>query len=148
PRVTLNLGLRWDYFGVQHNTDPKLDSNFYLGEGATIIDQIHNGTVQIAENSPVGGLWAKDLNNFGPRVGVAWDVFGDGKTSLRGGYGISYERNFGNVTFNVIQNPPNYNVVSLTGGGAPIVSDNFGPFGTGTQQVINPRATVRGVDPD
>ena len=32
--------------------------------------------------------------------------------SFRGGYGISYERNFGNVTFNVIQNPPNYGVIT------------------------------------
>jgi hypothetical protein len=40
-------------------------------------------------------------------------MFGDGKTSLRGGYGLAYERNFGNVTFNVIQNPPNYAVLSL-----------------------------------
>ncbi len=148
PRVTLNLGLRWDYFGVQHNKDQSLDSNFYLGEGSTKAEQYANGKLMRAQDSPLGRLWKQDFNNFGPRIGIAWDVFGDGKTSLRGGYGISYERNFGNVTFNVIQNPPNYNVVTLAGGGADIVRDNFGPFGTGTTQVINPRATVRGVDPD
>ena len=110
PRVTLNLGLRCDYFGVQHNTDPSLDSNFYFGPGRRSPSSIANGRVFLAEESPVGRLWEKDTNNFGPRLGVAWDVFGDGKTSLRGDYGISYERNFGNVTFNVIQNPPNYAV--------------------------------------
>jgi hypothetical protein len=144
PRLTLNLGLRWEYFGVQHNKDPKLDSNFYLGPGADIQEQIHNGTVQIGEDSPVGGLWAKDLNNFGPRVGIAWDVFGDGKTSLRGGYGISYERNFGNVTFNVIQNPPNYAVLDLIGT-VPVTIDNFGPAsGSGTFTL--PRTSLRYVD--
>ncbi len=115
PRLTLNLGLRWEYYGVQHNANPNLDSNFYLGTG-NIYQQVRTGTVQIANQSPVGGLWAKDTNNFAPRVGFAWDMFGDGSTSLRGGYGMGYERNFGNVTFNVIQNPPNYAVVSLVAG--------------------------------
>jgi len=148
PRLTLNLGLRWDYFGVQHNKDQSLDSNFYPGTGATVEEQFANGKLLLAKDSPLGRLWKQDKNNFGPRLGIAWDVFGDGKTSLRGGYGISYERNFGNVTFNVIQNPPNYAVVSLAGGGAPIVSDNFGPFATGSGLVTLPRATVRGVDPN
>ncbi len=132
PRLTLNLGLRWDYYGVQHNSNPSLDSNFYLGAGSNLYQQVRNGSVQIAPNSPVGGLWAKDLDNFAPRVGFAWDVFGDGSTSLRGGYGIGYERNFGNVTFNVIQNPPNYAVLSVTNGvdvaTLPVSSNNLGPL--------------------
>jgi outer membrane receptor protein involved in Fe transport len=137
PRLTLNLGLRWDYYGVQHNANPNLDSNFYLGPGANLYQQVRNGTAQIADKSPVGGLWAQDKDNFAPRVGFAWDMFGDGSTSLRGGYGIGYERNFGNVTFNVIQNPPNYAVISLTSeaaGGSdipfmPVFTNNFGPLG-------------------
>ncbi len=112
PRFTLNLGLRWEYYGVQHNKNPKLDSNFVLGTGNTLQERIASGqvfTVAATANSPaspVGGLWQQDKKNFAPRVGFAWDLFGNGKTSLRGGYGIAYERNFGNVTFNVIQNPP------------------------------------------
>ncbi len=70
PRLTLNLGVRWEYYGVQHNANPALDSNFYLGSGATLFEQVRNGTVQIANQSPVGALWAQDRNNWAPRVGL------------------------------------------------------------------------------
>src|SRR5262249_51858179 len=36
PRFTVNAGLRWEYFGVQHNKNPQLDSNFYDGSGSSI----------------------------------------------------------------------------------------------------------------
>lgn len=150
PRLTLNLGLRYEYYGVQHNARRELDSNFYFGAGDTLAERVANGAVQLAEDSPVGGLWRPDKNNFAPRIGVAWDVTGDGRTSLRGGYGIAYERNFGNVTFNVIQNPPNYAVVTVTAGGAitiPVPSNNFGPLGGSSGSVALPgRLNVRHVD--
>ena len=153
PNLVLNLGLRYEYYGVQHNKDPELDSNFYFGPGATLQEQIRNGTVQIAGNSPVGGLWKKDNNNFAPRVGFAWDVFGDGKTSLRGGYGLAYERNFGNVTFNVIQNPPNYAVLSLFNGAdvvnLPITTNNAGPLAGNTPPTkVLPVTSLRHVRED
>ncbi|MEW6209275.1 MAG: TonB-dependent receptor [Acidobacteriota bacterium] len=137
PRVTLNLGLRYEYFGVQHNKDERLDANFYLGSGSDIFRQIRNGRVLIAADSSAGGLYEPDRNNFAPRVGFAWDTFGDGKTSLRGGYGLSYERNLGSVTFDALFNPPHYAIVTLTAGvdtaRIPISLDNFGPLsGTGS----------------
>jgi hypothetical protein len=152
PRLTLNLGLRYDYYGVQHNKNPNLDSNFYFGQGASLFDQIRNGSVQTVPNSPIGSLWQPDKNNFAPRVGFAWDIFGDGKTSLRAGYGIAYERNFGNVTFNVIQNPPNYAVVSLTAPGdvpfLPITTNNAGPLAGSSGTVVLPITSLRDVRQD
>ncbi len=148
--VTANLGLRWEYFGVQHNKDPYKDSNFYLGSGSTFDEKIKHGNVMLAPDSPIGGMWAKDLNNFAPRVGFAWDLTGSGKTSLRGGYGLSYERNFGNVTFNVIQNPPNYAVLQLgpadVGGTLPIYNNNAGPLGGSSGSQTLPRVSLRAVN--
>jgi len=145
PRLTLNLGLRWEYYGVQHNSDQKLDSNFVYGTGNRLQDKIRNGQVYTeaatanSPKSPVGGLWKPQYHNFGPRVGFAYDMFGDGKTSLRGGYGIAYERNFGNVTFNVIQNPPAQFNSNFPSPAQPFQSGNLGPFaGTGTKFLPNP----------
>ncbi len=129
--VVLTGGVRWEYYGVQHNHNPALESNYFLGTGATLPAQIASGQVLTTPNSPVGGLIAKQLKNYAPRIGAAWDVFGDGKWSVRSGFGISYERNFGNVTYNVIQNPPNYAGVTLTSGGGTqytLQTSNFGPF--------------------
>jgi hypothetical protein len=144
--LTVNLGVRWEYFGVQHDKNPNLDSNFYYGGGSSIPEEIANGGVSIVPQSPIGGLWQKEPHNFGPRIGFAWDVFGDGKTSLRGGYGISYERNFGNVTFNVLFNPPNYAVLVLSGQQAgPITTNNYGPLGGTSGTAPIPTSELRWV---
>ncbi len=153
PRVTVNMGLRWEYFGVQHNVNANLDSNFYPGSGATVQEQIASGVVDIAPQSPIGELWQPSKKNFGPRVGFAWDVFGDGKTSFRGGYGIGYERNFGNVTYNVLFNPPNYAVVELQQGVGgvgtiPLSVGNFPAYLSGTGTAALPPSELRAVQPN
>src|SRR5947199_4383008 len=151
-RMTLNLGVRYEFYGVQHNANQGLDSNFYPGQGANRFEQIANGQIMLAKDSPIGKLWNLDPNNFAPRLGIAWDVFGDGKTSLRGGYGMAYERNFGNVTFNVIQNPPNNSTIQFNAGtdvpSIPITLDNLGPLaGSGVNKAFA-RVSLRAVDSD
>jgi hypothetical protein len=136
PRLTVNAGLRWEYYGVQKNANQNLDSNFVFGPGANEFEQIRNGAVKLAKDG--GVFWKPAYHNFGPRVGFAWDPTGKGKTSVRGGYSIGYERNFGNVTFNAIQNPPNYAVIALIAptdvASMPVYTDNNGPLaGTGSK---------------
>jgi Carboxypeptidase regulatory-like domain len=144
PRLTLNYGLRYEHYGVQHNGDPNLDSNVYWGPGTNEFQMLRTASIQLAPQSPVGGLWYPSWGTLAPRVGFAWDIFGDGKSSLRGGYGISYERNFGNVTFNMIQNPPNYATVQLHN--IPVTTNNFGPLGEGEGDVPLPPVSPRQVN--
>ncbi|HWF38922.1 MAG TPA: carboxypeptidase regulatory-like domain-containing protein [Candidatus Acidoferrales bacterium] len=131
PRVTVNYALRYEHYGVQHNNHQNLDSNFYLGAG-NYPENVANGAVYLAQQSPVGQLWAPVWGTAAPRIGFAYDVFGDGKTSLRGGFGISYERNFGNVTYNTSFNPPASAVVSdnCSASAAGVIGTNCGNFVT------------------
>lgn len=145
-RLTLNLGLRWEYYGVQQDKHANLDSNFYFPSGQVDTPTgFENGSVMLASASPTGGFWAPDYKDFAPRLGFAYDLFGKGKTSIRGGYGIGYERNFGNVTFNAIQNPPNYETISVTSAqmALPVSVSDFGPFSGSSGTIKLPSATLR-----
>ena len=130
-RLTVNAGLRWEYFGPPHNYKQNIDSNLYFGSTATPIPsalgsgacgkagQPTCSTNPFFPNSPFyatvatavfqvrnASIWNKDTNNFGPRVGFAYDVLGNQKVVLRGGFGIMYDRIYNNVFENIRFNPP------------------------------------------
>ena len=147
----LNLGLRWEYYGVQYSGDSSPESNFYLGAGPNFAQQIRNGQVLTVPNSPIHSLWRPDYHNFGPRIGFAWDIFGTGTTSLRGGYGISYERNFGKVLNNLTLNPPGYAFAEADARTPQfptlnISTANLGPFAGTSGAITFPQSLARQVD--
>ncbi len=127
-RLTLNLGLRWDYFGPPQNFNPSLDSNFYFGPATTPISTTSTNPFFPSGNPYYARLatgsfqtrhpiWNQDTNNFGPRVGFAWDTLGNQKMVIRGGFGVAYDRIYNNLFENIRFNPPFFS------------DDNFGLFG-------------------
>jgi hypothetical protein len=104
PRVTFNLGLRWDYFGVI-DEERKRFSNFDPVRGL-----VQEGSAGFDK------LYPSDWNNFSPRLGVAWDVGGKGKTVVRAGWGLFYDafsQDFfvGQLPFNTFNPGPAYNPI-------------------------------------
>jgi Carboxypeptidase regulatory-like domain/TonB dependent receptor len=79
PRLTLNLGLRYEYLGVFREQYDRL-SNFVPS----------SGLVAVGDNG-LANLYGPDYNNFAPRLGFAFDLTGVGRTILRGGYGWYYD---------------------------------------------------------
>src|SRR5713101_2067885 len=114
PNLTLNYGLRYELNTVLHEADGKLSS--WRPQNYTTFLDPTDPTIQgnlaalqaagVVTQDQVGGIYDGDHNNFAPRVGLAWDVFSDGKTVFRAGYGVFYETIIGNIPGNVMLNPP------------------------------------------
>src|SRR5581483_9232280 len=132
-KLTLNLGLRCDLF-TRHNEEDNLATTFVPGPGNNLLSGVINANIPAGTASssfdctsasaitlaqikgvcgpggfaPSSSLGKGDHNNFGPRVGFAYDVFGNGKTAIRGGFGVAYEGTLYNPLSNSRWNLPYY----------------------------------------
>jgi Carboxypeptidase regulatory-like domain/TonB dependent receptor/TonB-dependent Receptor Plug Domain len=78
PRLTVTLGLRYDLNGALSEKN-NIGSNFFPGQGFVTLGH------------GIDRLYNLDKSDLGPRLGFAWDVFGNGKTALRAGYSLTYD---------------------------------------------------------
>lgn len=120
---TFNYGLRYEWDGVPWVVNDQLTS----ATTAALSGPSPVTFVQVTRGG-VNPLYANDVHGFEPRVGFAWDPFKDGKTSVRGGYGVFRDRQFFNLTGDTRANPP----FSL-----PYVNNAFFDVGPGTTDQIS-----------
>ena len=83
PRVTLNLGLRWEYYG-----SPSIRGNYYGNFNPNVNPATTPAIQQFGDGEPLASEYNPSHRDFSPRLGVAWDVQGNGKTVVRAGAGV------------------------------------------------------------
>ena len=104
PRLTLNLGIRWDRYGAPaeaHNIISQF-TNFFS------CDFLQASCLATLRVGPVKRMWPTANKDYAPRIGFAWDPMGDHKMAIRAGFGIYYDRIFDNIWSNGAWNPPFY----------------------------------------
>lgn len=139
PRLNLNIGLRHDYFGTVKERDGLL-SSIILGQGNTFNERLVTAAV-----GHVDRLYNPEKLNFSPRLGVAYDPFGDGKTSIRAGFSLAFQPHHGQSISGARALPPDaVQVVSqpANGIGTRIIYNIPVPFNPEFARGLNNRGGI------
>ncbi len=126
-RLTLNLGLRWEPFFPYTDALGKL-SVWAPGEQSKRFPNAPAGVLYPGDPGLPDGGYGTRWKNFAPRLGFALDLTGDGKTSLRGGYGIFYDAPNSIATNSSANQGPFGTQVTVNGNGANSLLDPFAGF--------------------
>jgi hypothetical protein len=136
PRFTLNLGLRYEYNSPQYDLHNNIIGFFGPGAQSTVFPTAPPGVLYPGDpGTPNRALVYPDRNNFAPRVGFAWDIFGNAKLVMRGGGGIFYDIEDGALNLQFGAQPPFGGVANNNFGPADVTSapnfiaDPFTPIG-------------------
>lgn len=142
-RLTVNLGLRWERYGAP------TEAHNILAQ-FTNLTSTDPATIAAARVGPVKSMWNTQNHDFGPRVGFAYDLLGDGRMSVRGGFAISYDRLFDNIWSNGAWNPPFYALLDHNVGAGDTVTysnpPSVGQYVPGTIPGPGHRVSVRTMD--
>jgi len=95
PRFTANIGVRWDIDSPPVDSHNRTES-FIPGQQSTVAPNAPTGLVFPGDKGVTRGIISTKYYHISPRIGFAWDPFGDGKTSIRGAGGIFYGTVAGN----------------------------------------------------
>jgi hypothetical protein len=118
-RLTLNLGLRYEYFGVPARRDGPADYNLFYGPGSNRLERLASAQLQR------GAPYQRDWNNLAPRLGFAYDLRGNGRSVIRGGYGISFDRIFNAIWQQLSNNSLAYSYLTFDAQGRRLFDYKF-----------------------
>jgi hypothetical protein len=134
PKLTVNLGLRYDYSAPWSEVNGKL-SNLSP-----------DGTLAVVGTGSLDRFYSPDRNNFAPRLGLAYDVSGSGKTVIRAGFSMLYETLLQANSVQQVENNPPYAAFAVTRTPTPFPANGSATTLLDLRSLAQPSRAIAAVD--